>query len=346
VANVLFEEVGPNGNVQAVVEADEDVCYFYLFSADSTGQPLKSVWVRNLSAAPQTLDVEWMQSGHPPRNPSPHCRHPFGSSLPSRERLHVVWLPEGNGVALYEGEEILAIIPPWSGINGFDGYARDAIGTGPLAWELLPDNVLYNRFAKANAYWKSWDDENLWPSMQETLIGRIESSLGPHSNYYAIDGGHWPPKALLRIPRRNQVALVTVGVSARPQPNVDMQTDAPEELRRIELGALLPQSWSDEAIKKFAAYVSGQSNLPWEHYTWLGPGHTLPCDSWNNPGHKFAILLDQHPAAPRLDLGKQFDDPVKVVWLLPITGEERQLAIDHGSEQLLTQLPASRWEQA
>jgi len=32
-AETLLEEVNPNGNIQAVVESDDDVCYFYLFAA-------------------------------------------------------------------------------------------------------------------------------------------------------------------------------------------------------------------------------------------------------------------------------------------------------------------------
>jgi hypothetical protein len=42
-----------------------------------------------------------------------------------------------------------------------------------------------------------------------------------------------------------------------------MATETPEQLRRIELGAVLPASWSEEAVQGFASYISGQSNLPW-----------------------------------------------------------------------------------
>ena len=345
-ADVLFEEVGPNGNVQAVVESDEQVCFFYLCGAPETNFGMKSVWVRNHTQAPDSLNAKSMKAGCPPQNPAPFCCHPDGLSPLSEEELHVVWLPEGNGAALLEGEEILAIIPPWSGANGFHGYARDGIGEGPVAWELTSDNLLLERFNDAQAYWAKWDAENLWPAIQSELLTHIESAIGPHSNYYAIDGGDWPPKALLRIPWQDRIVLITMGVSTRPQPNVEMHTEQPELLRRIELGAVLPEHWPDEAIEKFAGYLSGQSNLPWRVYTWLGPGHTIPCDSWHNSAFTFAMMSREHAGVPRVSLGSQFDDPVNVLWFVPISEAERQQAIESGSDHLARTLPAERLEEA
>jgi hypothetical protein len=46
-AVTLFEVVNPNGNIQAVVESDDDACYFYLFAAPDTQFGMRSVWVRN-----------------------------------------------------------------------------------------------------------------------------------------------------------------------------------------------------------------------------------------------------------------------------------------------------------
>lgn len=343
---VLLEEVGPNGNIQAVVESDDDVCFFYLFGAEETDFEMKSVWVRNHTPAPDAPDVARMRAGTPPRNHAAHCRHPKGQPRPKGKRLRVVWLPEGNGAALYEEDEILAIIPPWSGMEGFHGYARDNIGDGPLAWELSADNVLLERFEEAEAYWHQWDDENLWPSIQSALLERIEKSLGAYSNYYAIDGGNWPPKALVRINQKDKIILLTIGVSGRPQPNVEMSTEVPELLRRIELGAVLPKSWPDDAIKRFRGYLSAQSNYPWNNYSWLGPGHTIPCDSWQNREFSFALLLHEHPGVTGLSLDPQFGDPVNVLWFVPISAAERQTAVDGGSERLAELLPAQRWAEA
>lgn len=342
--DVLLEEVGPNGNVQAVVECDDRVCYFYLFGAENTSIRTKAVWVRNLVPAPVQLDVPGMKDGQAPLNPARYCRHPEGMSRPEPEALRVVWLPEGNGVALYEKDELIAIIPPWSGVGGFDGYADQAIGEGPLVWEMTPDNVLRARFAEAEAYWKRWDDPKLWTDVQSTLLSTIESGLGSHSNYYAIDGGHWPPKALLRIPHEDAVVLITIGVSLRPQPNVEMSTEEPAALRRVEIATVLPGDLAEQQIRNVAAYLSGQTQYPWDYYAWLGPGHTLPCDSWGQTTYPFAWLVDQHPRMPKLNLPQQFGDPVSILWFIPITADERAAA--ENGESLVDMVPADRWRTA
>ena len=150
-AETLLEEVNPNGNIQAVVESDDDTCYFYLFAAPHTQLGTKSVWVRNHRLAPEALEVERLRSGSPSRNPARHCRHTAGRAAPAAEDLRVVWLPEGNGAALYERDEILAIIPPWSGINGFYGYARDNIGEGRSRGNLIPIMFCSNVSNKHNS---------------------------------------------------------------------------------------------------------------------------------------------------------------------------------------------------
>lgn len=42
-ADILLEDVNPNGNVQAIVEVENDACYFYLFGAEDTELGVKSV---------------------------------------------------------------------------------------------------------------------------------------------------------------------------------------------------------------------------------------------------------------------------------------------------------------
>lgn len=345
-AVVLLEDVGPNGNIQAIVEADDDVCFFYLVGAQGTEFGARSVWIRNHSSAPDSLDVVRMKSGIPPKNPKAHCRHPDGLPVLDRNQLRVVWLPEGNGAALYERDELIGIIPPWSGMSGFHGYSRDAVGQGPLAWEIGTQNALIGRFREADSYWRRWQGADPWPTVQKSILTSIESTLGRHTNYYAIDGGLWPPKAIVRIQQPDRVVLVTLGVSVRPQPSVEMATEQPELLRRIELGVVLPSRWYEDSIKRFAAYMSGQSKLPWNIYTWLGPGHTIPCDSWQNRSFGFALLQSQHPAVPTTTLEPQFGDVVNILWFVPVSAAERQTAIDDGSEQLSQSLPPRRWQEA
>lgn len=175
---------------------------------------------------------------------------------------------------------------------------------------------------------------------------QVRQNLGEYSNYYAIDGGNWPPKAMLRIPTSHGVVLITIGVSLLPQPNVEMHTETPELLRRIELAALLPTDWSNEAINRFAEYLSGQTSLPWTKSTWLGVGHTMPCDSWRNEEFAFALLEASVGDLPTMILGPIFDDPVNVLWMTPISEEERTIAVSQGSNELVRQLPKDRWRES
>jgi hypothetical protein len=278
---------------------------------------VRSVWICNLVPAPAELDPRRMKAGLPPLNPRAHCAHPRGTAPPDADDLRVVWLPEGSGAALYERDAVRAIIPPWSGIDGFPGYSRDGVGEGPLAWALRDDNALVARFRDAERFWETWSDDDTWPALETALCRRVEEALGPRSSYYGISGDRWPPRALVRIPRTDGIALVTIGMCALPQPGVELAVEDPAPLRRVELAALLPASWGEAAIKRFASYLSGQSQLPWARHTWLGPGHTIPCDAWQRPELTVAALTDDQPGIGRLELGEQFGDPVSVLWLVP-----------------------------
>ncbi len=342
-ADVVLASISPNGNVEACVEQDERVAHFYLSGAPGTQFGVRSCWVRNLKPAPDTLDMASMRAGIAPMMPAQHCAHPDGASPLSESDLEIVWLEEGDAAALLERGEILAVIPCWSGESGFHGYARDCGGEAPLSWELAQDNVLRERVARARELWASWDSEpHPWKGVQQGGCAAVARQLGKEDKYYAIDGGSWPPKALLRVPIAEGSVLVTVGVCLRPQPRVEMHTEDPAPYRRIELGLCLSPGTPEAALGEAAAYVSGQSGYPWNHFTWLGPGHTMPCDMFSRSSHlpQFSAVLFVRDRldTPSLAIPRFRGDPVHVLWMLAITERERQYAVDHGSEVLLAQM--------
>lgn len=341
---VLLHELSPNGNTYVVVEHDDRVCFMYLGGTGDVDISTKSVWVRNLIDAPKELDVKGMQDGRPPAMPAAHCRHRIGQQAPSAEKLRVIWLPEGNGVALLEGGEFLAIIPPWSGEDNFDGFARDSIGEGPFGWELTKDNLLLERFAQAQQYWESWDG-NLWPVTRENQIAALEAVFGEHTNYYAIDGGDWPPKAMLRFRSEDYQVLATIGVSLRPQPNVELYLNDPASARRVEFAVALRADLDEPAVKRVGSYLSAQSKYPWARFSWLGSGHTIPCDSWSNSIYDFAAITDTSPIGKQPAYPPMLEDPVNLLWFLPITVGEQKLAAAKTTEELLSDLPVDRWRE-
>jgi hypothetical protein len=340
----VTELVSPNGNVLAAVEQDDSCAYFYLYGSAESEFGMRACWVRNLKPAPADLDVAAMGEGRPPMLPSASCRHPQGAPPLEARRLRIVWAATGDAAALYEDDYLLATIPSWSGEKGFAGYSRDCIGESPLCWELGPPeaNAQHAYFAEQDRYWKLWDTApGPWSEVQKDLIAAYESRLGPHSKYYAIDGGEWPPKAMIRIDRGADVVLVTVGVSLRPQPKVEMHTDTPEDMRRIELGVCLAKPIDEQIVKNVAAYVSGQAGYPWSRFTFLADGHTMPSDAFANAtsGDMSYVLFQAAPmGAPEWRLPPFFGDSVRVLWMLPIRESERQLAVDQGSAELVRRL--------
>jgi hypothetical protein len=265
---------------------------------------------------------------------------------PQESDLSVIWSLEGDAAALCEKGEIIAIVPSWSGTHGFHGFARDCIGTSDLCWELgsTETNVQIRRYQEAKAYWDSWSvEEGPWPKFQSESREAIEKSTAPHSNYYAIDGGHWPPKAILRIPCQDRVLLITIGMAIRPQPGVELLFDEPALHRRVELATLVHAS-SDEAIRKVASYISGQTDLPWARYTFLGHGHTLPSDVFGElSGGRmpFALLVSQIDKTPRISLPTYQGDPITLLWMIPISQKEQSFAESSGSTALLAKLTAA-----
>lgn len=340
--DILLEETSPNGNVIGVVEQGAGVCYFYLKGDGEFG--VRSCWVRNLDPAPDVLDAARMRRGLPPLLVQGCCRHPAGAAPLHRGDLTLVWAEEGDSAALYDPEGLLAVIPFWSGHKGFSGYARDCLARNSLCWPLgtAATNAQFARYEHAREFWRSWDTAGgPWRGMQEASCRSIATALGPHSNYYGIDGGKWPPRALVRTPCRGDIFLTTVGLALRPQPGAEFHQDDSAVPRRIELGIRLQGILDDRSIMKVGAYVSGQCELPWLNHTFLGPGHTLPSDVFAelSGGRLDHALFVAHPIGfPPVDLPDFRGDPVTVLWLVPISAEERALAQVSGSRVLLERM--------
>jgi len=341
-ARILLEETSPNGNIAAIVESNGSNIYFYLFGSPETGFGIRSCWVRNLKPAPAALDRKSMgEKGSAPLLPAKFCAHPRGAPLLDPTRLKIVWFEQGDGAALLDCDNILAIIPGWSGQGGFHGYARACIADSPLCSPLgTPDtNVLFARIERAKEFWRSWDD-NPWPAYADAQISAYHAALGLHTKYFAINGGKWPPKALVRFDRPDAIIFTTVGVSLRPMPRVEMSVEDPGPVQRIELAMGIDPRLADaSALQRIGQYISGKSSYPWKHYTFFGDGHTLPCDSIPKgpSGTAFtSVLFVRGPhGSPVILLPAYRGDPVNLLWMVPITQRELAVAKEQGSRTIV-----------
>jgi len=92
------------------------------------------------------------------------------------------------------------------------------------------------------------------------------------------------------------------------------------------------------------------AQYPWREMTWLGPGHSV---RWSHDPAAFplggrgeaVLLLDDPgqltgPEVPDLSGFSFGGDPVRWLWVVPISERERLLARERGSALLVTQLAA------
>ncbi len=319
----LLFETSPYGNLDAIVQHDHRVLYFYLSGDDAFGT--RACWVRNLVDAPYVLDNVDLEQGVPPLMPRTHCRSSAGQPLPIAESLQFVWLEEGNGVTLFEYDELIAVIPPWSGSDGFHGYSTQCVIESPLAWPLPNHPDLFKRIENARQFWLACASESAHPyaMLQPQLMTIFRASFGDEEEYYSLDSGNFPPCGAALFRTGNTIVLISVGMSFRPQPNVELFVENPSELRRIELGIQINTDAPKGEFQNLLHQFSGLVAHPWQAFTWFGPGHSCQmsalaglvderCDT--------ALLVadrQQHPDSP-IPMPEFRGDPIQLLWLDPV----------------------------
>lgn len=346
---VLLESQSPVCDIQAFAEDNGSSVYFYLWWNPGTDQAqMKSCWVCNRVPAPEGMDKAAMDRGEAPRMPRSGCGHdPAGMEL-DRERLSILWLEEGDAAALLEGDEILALIPGWAWREeNFSGYARYAVGRTSLAWALSDaEAALAPRVERSKAYWTEMEG-NYWPGLQERRLSAMEGFFGEHEQYYAIDGGNFPPRALVTGRRDGVRYAFTLGVSILCQPVVEQYwpNDDPASRRRIELAFAASEDIPDDRWMAILNQLAGAVNIPWRGITCLGHGHTLACGD-AIPGFPAFFLADSRrlPEAPAPDFGTFMGDPVTLLWAVPITQKEYDVALE-SQEAVLPMLYQGRREE-
>jgi len=337
---IVFAELrSPNCPITAIVEQDNQVAYFYLWGDEDVEFGTKSCWIRNLGEAPNETNLKQMEAGFPPMLTKSFCKFPAGQSPLKMEDLEIVWFEEGDGAALLEKDEIIAIIPSWAGVEGFPGYARDCSADSAICWELTPTNILYNRVKRAKEYWSLWDNEiSPFQILQPELLRIYEETLGTSEKYYAIDGNEWPPRGLFLKSGESKDVFVTVGLSLLPMPVVEMYSENPDEINRIELGFILNTGLPQSTLNTIGSWISGQAAIPWKNISWLGIGHTITFKILENTKITAVILVKDLAVLPKLELAAYRTSNVNVLWMIPITENERNFVRDNGCKVLIEKL--------
>ncbi|QKG26040.1 suppressor of fused domain protein [Actinomadura verrucosospora] len=356
-ATVVHAEASPYGSRRLVVESDGDVTAAYL--RDARDSVIGAVWVANHREAPSSLDRPRLEAGGAPLLPESHVAHPRGREALDVSALEVVWFEEGDGVAVLEAGDPLFVIPGWSDMGrGIPGYARDAKEQSPFAFPMEEEIAEFGpRIERAREHWKMCRADGSWADFQQSVLGHLLQRLGPGGHYWHDVGRQLagrnastsPTVGVTERPARGDrefTVLSSVGMSRQRMPTVELYEDDVAPYARIELAvaSTLPSQRAGSIFPWLAQY-------PWRSVTWFAPGdvvkwyhesRTFPLGSGDSAWEGVLLLDDPTrlagPEAPALTGLTVQGDPVRWLWLVPITGEEHRYAKSEGSDALIRRL--------
>jgi hypothetical protein len=361
---MLVNQLNPYGSLRLVVAWDGVTTTAYLLD-EPAGSMRTVLWLANHVPAPASLDPEAATFEHAPIMPARSTAHPKGREPLDPSALRVIWFEEGDGLALVENGEALAVIPGWVDPEaGFPGFSRDAVGRTRLGWEFGDViEALAARVRLADKYWSWRTTKDAWSGYQRNLLSHLTTRLGQGTRYWAADGGRMPSLGVSE--HRNDGApyrvVSTIGMSCQRMPQIerDMQDAAP--LARIELAMATPPITErpDAAVDVLATPLSGASaggapqllawlgQFPWRELTWFDQGHTV---AWTGTspfpmGRDYVgllLLADPTllggPEPPDLTGLTIENDPVRWLWLVPLTAAEFKITEELGVDPVVGRL--------
>lgn len=348
-STLLAEVSNENQTLVAVVQQDSRAAYFYIYPTEEYSErfQVRACWVRNLGTAPLQEDRVAIAAGQPPMLAAEYCRNLAGEAPLEAEGLMVIWAESDDGAALWYHGQLLAVIPGWSLYSDRPVcYSASCIKESALAYPLgcASTNTQYALAENTRQFWRSWQREegNPWPTMQSAYQARYAQHFGPVVQYYAIDQGRWPPMAITQHERDGIYYFLTIGVSIRPMPWVEMLfNDDVAQYRRMEMGiAIDGQFMSEEHAVQMASALAGFAHVPWAKITWFGEGHTLASAVVPQGYEGYVLSSSFYPDRQRLALPPQYGDPVNIFWASPVFAAERARAqaTPNGGHELVNKL--------
>lgn len=324
--NLLIESYSPVCPLKVIIDESNNSTYMYLVQVNDNKEVIEvkaACWLCNHIKAPSDIDNKFSTNGLQPVLSAEFCKHPDGINSLNKKDIEVVWFEEGDGAGVIYQGNILGIIPPWVE----DTFPVFASGCSKESYLVLPlikeDNVLWDRLLKAKQFWHDFDND-FWVDFKDKSLSILENQFGPHVKYYAIDGGFFPPKALVKFEVKGVTYLITLGVSLIPQPTVESYTKTPETKRRIEIALAIETNTFNKNEESILGYISDISKLSWNNFSWLGHGHTISAtDIFSSDlTNVLCIGANEYTKLPSIDLPSINGDTTNILWLMPLTEEE------------------------
>ena len=344
-AQIVFEELGPNGNVKAVVKQDRRAAYFYLQFNSELNRKECWCWIRNFWRGPRTYSDEVFEKGRLPMLPVKNSAHAWGSKRFDVKSLRVVWFEAGDGAALLEYDQVLAIIPWWSGTDGFHGYARDCTLKSPCCWPLeTPEGqMLLQDIERADQWWKSWTPELIpYKQLESQNLTAYQQHLGNDFQSRLILADDWAPRSTLQFSHDVGTIFTTIGMALKPLPCVPTTDKSTSPTKRVELAIAISRLFYDHEVAQLADQLSRFTAYPWLNYTSLKHGDFVPFQSPDGELFEmefpWVFLTTQPCDGPRISLPDFRGDHVELLWMIPLTDNEREIirndSIDEIHERL------------
>ncbi len=335
---ILIESESPVCPIQALVERTDDTVYFYLFFPRRKGHDaVRSCWICNRRPAPAEINEHTWNAHTAPMMPQGSFSHPAGGMDIRAEGLEIVWFQAGDSAALLQNGELLAVIPPWSGINGFHGYSRYAVGTGLFAWEITAEGGanLKQRTAASKLFWAEHFTDEYWNQQIQDHARIQQDFYGAVTRHAGINGKNYPPRYLFAGAKNGVSYGITALISAIPQPEIEMQIEDADQFSRIEFGFAAQERFEALTTGVYQMFSSLTRYLYGET-TFFAHGHTNPyseIEGFHALLFLNARLLPQiaSPDYSTLTGGTT----VNLLWAVPITKAEYDFTVANGVDALL-----------
>ncbi|MCB0977492.1 MAG: suppressor of fused domain protein [Acidimicrobiales bacterium] len=340
----LLQDVSPYRTRRAsLVRGDDDT---YLYLEDITGaspRTISAVWVGNGTPAPTRSEVS-TERGAPARMLARGTRHPDG--CPALTAPRIVWFEEGDGMALVDGDETIAVVPGWAGTDGFYGYSRWAVGRSPLAWELEGEAaaMFAEKVARSASYW-NWrlaPAARAWDEIRSDGLEHLTRRLGPAENVQEVSGRF--PELVVSRHRAGTTDVwvtATTGLSGARMAGVERHVDDPSPVSRVELA--LARDRPDAPGAELLAALAG---IPFGRCTWFGDGHTIGGSPGAFPDlgpDCVAVLLTTTPPGHPPDLSgvERRGDPVRYLWVVGLDAAGFRISRARGAATTIARLADS-----
>ena len=334
----LIESESPVCPAQAIVEQTASTVYFYLFfPLKDDSEKIRFCWVCNRKPAPQGLDPDFMKGGNAPMMPARFVTHDANGITPDPDALEIVWFEEGESAALLENGRLLAVIPAWSGMKDFHGYCRYAKGTAPFAWEMTQaEQTLTARTDKSRQFWALFEDQDCWGKVQDFHKNIIEDFYGPHTQYYKLDGGYFPPRGLMEGEKDSVVYGFTLGISLFRQPVIELYEENSDDICRIEFGFAAEKACSGIKQEAYQCFMTLAEHMHKDMIFFMH-GHTNTWSKLESYGFHAFFLLNtrQLPQIAAPVYGTFRGEPVNLIWAVPVTKTEYDYLLKNGADALL-----------